>query len=67
MLYREEQGDDDLAYIRYYKRIKILTEEGRKYANIELPFLKQRSRISDIKARTVRPDGFRGRIQGRDF
>jgi len=40
-----------------YVRIKVFTEEGRKYANVEIPFLKQRSSISTIRARTVRPDG----------
>src|SRR6266436_1674643 len=40
-----------------YVRIKIFTEEGRKYANVEIPFLKQRSSISAIRARTIRPDG----------
>ena len=40
-----------------YVRIKILTEEGRKYADIEIPFLKQRTSISNIRARTIKPDG----------
>ena len=40
-----------------YVRIKIFTEEGRKYANVEIPFLKQRTSISNIKARTIKPDG----------
>jgi hypothetical protein len=40
-----------------YVRIKIFTEEGRKYANVEIPFLKQRSSISAIRGRTIRPDG----------
>jgi hypothetical protein len=40
-----------------YVRIKILTEEGRKYADVEIPFLKLRTNISNIKARTIKPDG----------
>lgn len=40
-----------------YVRIKVLTEEGRKYANVEIPFLKRRTSISGIHARTIRPDG----------
>ncbi len=40
-----------------YVRVKIFTEEGRKYANVEIPFLKQRSTISAIRGRTIRPDG----------
>jgi hypothetical protein len=66
ILYREEYSDDTAAYTRYHQRIKILTEEGRKYANIELPFIKQLSRIHDLEARTVRSDGtwieFKGEV-----
>lgn len=40
-----------------YVRIKVLTEEGRKFANVEIPFQKQRTSISSIRARTIRPDG----------
>ena len=40
-----------------YVRIKILTDEGRKYANVEIPFDKTSFRISDVRARTIRPDG----------
>ena len=40
-----------------YSRIKILTEEGRKYATIEIPFVKERTNISGIHARTINPDG----------
>ena len=40
-----------------YVRIKILTEEGRKYANIEIPYRKSKSAISTLRARTIHPDG----------
>jgi len=40
-----------------YVRIKILKEEGRKYANVEIPYLRQQATISGIRARTIRPDG----------
>jgi hypothetical protein len=40
-----------------YVRIKVFTEEGRKYVSVEIPFLRQRTNISNIRARTVRPDG----------
>jgi Domain of Unknown Function with PDB structure (DUF3857) len=49
-----------------YVRIKILTEEGRKYANVEIPFSKGIAGINGIGARTVHPDGsvvnFNGKI-----
>jgi hypothetical protein len=40
-----------------YIRIKILTEEGRKYADVEIPFLKETQKIEHINGRTIRPDG----------
>jgi hypothetical protein len=43
-----------------YFRIKILTEEGKKQAEIELPYspgYPLYTRITDISARTIRPDG----------
>ncbi len=60
ILYREVDRDDStrgLVHEDSYIRIKILTEEGRKYANIELPFVKDIDEIVGIRARTVRPDG----------
>src|SRR5271165_5057461 len=39
-----------------YIRMKILTEAGRDYANIEIPY-QDKEFISSIRARTVRPDG----------
>jgi hypothetical protein len=38
-------------------RIKILTEEGRKHANVELVFSKGYEEISNLRARTIKPDG----------
>lgn len=40
-----------------YVRIKVLTEEGRRFANVEILFQKQRTSVSGIRARTIRPDG----------
>ena len=72
-LYRQVDRDDRLAAgrgrassERNYLRIKILTEEGRKYANIEIPFDKVQFRVSGVHARTIHPDGsivnFEGKI-----
>ena len=38
-------------------REKIFTEEGRKYADVEIPFIKDQYKIINIRARTVHPDG----------
>ena len=58
-LYREvDRKDSGTANTEYnYARIKILTEEGRKYANVEIPYLHRTTAISNIRARTIRPDG----------
>jgi Domain of Unknown Function with PDB structure (DUF3857) len=62
LLRQLDRDDSDVRGTREsnYFRIKIMTEEGRKYADIEIPFLKQNGKASDIvgvKARTIRPDG----------
>ena len=56
-LYRQVDRDDQGSQEYNYKRIKILTEEGRKYADIELEYVKDRENIKGIQARTIRPDG----------
>ncbi|HUA15255.1 MAG TPA: DUF3857 domain-containing protein [Verrucomicrobiae bacterium] len=40
-----------------YFRIKILTEAGRKYGDIEIPLPSEVGSITNINARTIRPDG----------
>src|SRR5882762_131490 len=59
ILYRQVDRDDN-GYTSHeddYLRIKILTEEGRKYANVEIPFLKGIQSIVNVRARTIMPDG----------
>lgn len=60
ILYREVNRDDSVrgdAHQYNYFRIKVLTEEGRKYANVELPFLKEVEDVIHIDARSIKPDG----------
>jgi len=72
ILYREVYRDDGDVYIdpslnTYasgrpgheddYFRIKILTEEGRKYANVEILYNPEVRNITGIHARTIKPDG----------
>jgi hypothetical protein len=68
-LYRQvDRNDSGRAATEYnYVRIKILTEEGRKYANVEIPFTKGRTNVSVIRARTVRPDGSAINFEGKIF
>jgi hypothetical protein len=59
ILYRQVDRDDNgrTSHQDDYFRIKILTEEGRKYANVEIPFVKESEDVVNIRARTIKPDG----------
>lgn len=57
ILYREEVINDKESFARNYYRIKILKDDGKKYGDISIPFLKGQTRIEDIEAQTVHPDG----------
>jgi len=57
LLYRQVDRDDNGPMETNYARIKILTEEGRKFADIEIPFDKETESIHGIQARTIHPDG----------
>jgi Domain of Unknown Function with PDB structure (DUF3857) len=48
-----------------YYRIKILTEEGRKYANVEIPLPSFVGIVANVIARTIRPDGSVVNFDGR--
>ena len=70
ILYRQVDRDDtiNIAHEDNYVRIKILTEEGRKYADVEIPFFKQGgSEIINIKGRTTRSDGSVTNFEGKAF
>lgn len=63
-LYRQVDRDDSVPEVSVYVRLKILTEEGRKYANVEIPFVKGYENVRGIEARTIRPDGSIVRFDG---
>jgi hypothetical protein len=69
ILYREENCDDNgiTSHEDHYVRIKILTEEGRKYGNIEIAFNKSTQDVVRIHARTVHPDGSAIEFDGKAF
>jgi hypothetical protein len=61
--------DDTASYSSDYKRIKVFSEDGKKYGDIEITYMPGfpiYGRITSIDARTIRPDGtivpFTGRI-----
>src|SRR5258708_30813485 len=56
MLYHEQSSDDNRNTRSSYTRIKILTEKGKQYADVELRYLGSDFHIINVKARTVAPD-----------
>ena len=66
-LYRQVDRNDIDASESTYERIKILTEEGRDNANIEIPYRKGSENIRAIHARTIRPDGSIVNFEGEIF
>lgn len=59
ILFRQVERDDNpyTGHEDQYYRIKILTEEGRKHADVEIPFRREFEDVVNIKARTIKPDG----------
>jgi Domain of Unknown Function with PDB structure (DUF3857) len=59
IFYRQVDRDDNghTSHEDNYVRIKILTEEGRKYANVEIPYLKKSQDVVSVRGRTIKPDG----------
>jgi hypothetical protein len=52
----DDHGEDDLV-LMHYVRIKIFTDRGREtQSKIDIPFL-NRTKIKDVAARTIKPDG----------
>lgn len=69
ILMRQVDRDDNgfTSHEDNYLRLKILTEEGRKYADVEIPFYKNSQNIVNIRARTIRPDGSAVDFNGKVF
>jgi Domain of Unknown Function with PDB structure (DUF3857) len=69
ILYRQVDRDDNgkTSHEDNYIRIKILTEEGRKYGNVEIQFTKEREQVAAIRGRTVKPDGSEVPFDGKVF
>lgn len=57
ILERQIYTDDEKRVQTEWVRIKVFTEEGRGYADIEIPYLVKSTSVEDIRGRTVRPDG----------
>ena len=69
ILYRQVDRDDNgrTSHEDDYLRIKILNEEGRKHANVEIPFFKKTQDVVNIRARTIRPNGSIAEFDGKVY
>ena len=60
-------NDPEGTNMKVYVRMKIFSDRGRKYAEVHLPYSLDLGRVTDVKARTVRPDGTEVEVAGRDI
>jgi len=70
ILYRQVDRVDNsaAAYEDTFVRIKILTDEGRKYGDVEIPYNEGAGiHISKLSARTIHPDGSLSEFKGTPF
>jgi len=57
ILERQIYTDDELRLETEWIRIKVFTERGKDYADIQIPYLARSTSIEGIRGRTVRADG----------
>lgn len=69
ILFREVDRNDNrfTPHEDNYVRIKILKEDGLKYANVEIVFNKGYENIVDIGARTIKPNGTTVNFDGKVY
>lgn len=56
LLYYQNEIDDVSHTEFLYSRIKVLTESGKRHANVEIP-ITEKTAVVDLFARTIHPDG----------
>ena len=70
ILFREGELNDtslDGTSLKIYIRIKVFNDRGRRYADVQLPYRVELGRLSDVHARTIRPDGSSIEVEPRDI
>ncbi len=67
ILYHEETADDMTHHRYVYKRVKIFTERGKRYGDVAIEYDGSIGGISDIKGRTITPDGTITQFTGKAF
>ncbi len=65
-LYYANYIDDSSGYEFIYKRVKVLNESGKKYADVEILGAVDAG-IGNLKARTIHPDGSIVEFTGKPF
>ncbi|HYL92322.1 MAG TPA: DUF3857 domain-containing protein [Alphaproteobacteria bacterium] len=66
-LYYADYINDAQSREFIYKRIKVLNEKGRdRYSNVEIPVFPEMY-LTDLKARTIHPDGSVAEFTGKPF
>lgn len=56
-LYREETTDNHNHTVSYYARIKVLSEKGKEWATVEVPYIHGYMAEPIIEGRTIHADG----------
>lgn len=71
ILYYAVDTDNTKSTETHSMRIKVLNDDGKKYGDVEIPYLEKYSQIEDVRARTIALDGtvsdFTGQIYDRDI
>jgi len=71
VLYYELQTDSAKSSETAFKRIKVFREEGRKYADVEIPYFEKQIQVEEIRARVTSPTGisedFNGAIYDKEI
>jgi hypothetical protein len=67
VLRRQVVDDDSVGYEAVYVRIKVLTEAGRKYGDIEIPYWRDVLDISDIMPGPFTPTVPLWSLRGQQF
>lgn len=67
ILDREETDSDLRNEHSVYERIKILSDAGREYANVEIPYSRRGFTVGGIGGQTVHPDGTIIPFEGKPF
>ena len=57
LLYYADEIDESSHTEFFYYRIKIFSDGGKHYANVEIPMFFEKASVEDLSARTIHPDG----------